>query len=84
MVGTGEVDGALKELREMLASDGYLVSWEESAPSTVAIRIEAGADACADCLVPQPVLEAILGQALAATPYSLGSVEMPAEGAAAH
>ena len=41
------------------------------------MKIEAGPDACADCLVPLPVMQAILSDALAPTPYTLDHIVLP-------
>jgi len=73
------VDAALEQFRTMLAADGYNLGWTESQPGKLTVNVEAGADACADCLVPQPVMEAMMSQALADTPYELEKVVLPAE-----
>ncbi len=71
------VDGALQDFREMLARDGYLLSWSRAAEDRVVVHIDAGPDACADCLAPKPVIEAIMSRALAETPFSLEHVTLP-------
>jgi hypothetical protein len=38
------------------------------------VRIAAGPDACADCLVPRPVMETIMSNALEPTPYTLDHI----------
>ncbi|WP_142137021.1 hypothetical protein [Acidovorax sp. SLBN-42] len=76
--GSAVVDDALAQFREMLASDGYLLSWSPAGDEKVVVEISAGEDACADCLVPLPVMEAIMSNALAPTPYSLDHVVLPA------
>ncbi|MCX6503164.1 MAG: hypothetical protein NT132_12305 [Microbacterium sp.] len=53
------VDGALAPFTEMMAADGYVLSWLPSEADRIVVRIEATDGACADCLVPQPVMEAI-------------------------
>ena len=73
------LDGALGKFREMLASDGYDLSWELTDTATVVVQIEAGPDACADCLVPLPIMEAIMSDALAPTAYALDHIVLPAE-----
>ena len=73
----GSVDAALGGFREMLAADGFAVSWAESAADKVVITIEATPDACADCLVPEKVMTGILSNALKPTPYELDHVVMP-------
>lgn len=73
------LDGALGKFREMLASDGYDLSWELTGQDKVVVQIEAGPDACADCLVPLPIMEAIMSDALAPTPYALDHIVLPAD-----
>lgn len=72
---------ALAPFTEMMAADGYLLTWEPAASDRVVVRIEAGAGACADCLVPESVLHAIVGQALEPTGYTLERVVLPASAA---
>jgi hypothetical protein len=71
------VDTALGNFRDMLASDGYDLSWSLTAQDSVVVRITAGPDACADCLVPLPIMEAIMSDALAPTPYALDHIVLP-------
>ena len=73
------VDGALQKFRDMLASDGYDLSWSVTDQDRVVVQIEAGPDACADCLVPLPIMESIMSDALAPTPYSLDYIVLPAD-----
>lgn len=76
--GGAILDGALQGFRDMLAADGYDLNWSVTGQDKVQIRIVAGQDACADCLVPLPVIEGIMTDALAPTPYTLDSVVLPA------
>ncbi|MEU2351185.1 hypothetical protein [Modestobacter sp. NPDC049651] len=71
------VDAALQQFREVLASDGYLLRWTPAEAAQVVVHVEAGPDACADCLVPLPVMEAIMNDALEQTPYSVDHVVLP-------
>jgi hypothetical protein len=71
------LNGALGKFREMLASDGYDLSWELTEQDKVVVQIDAGPDACADCLVPLPIMEAIMSDALAPTPYALDHIVLP-------
>lgn len=71
------IDGALRPLRDMLTADGYDLRWSVTGDRVV-IRVVAGADACADCLVPVQVMEAIMTDALDGTAYTLDHVELPA------
>jgi hypothetical protein len=54
---------ALTGLRDTLAADDYQLSVEHS-DTGVEVRITAGPDACADCLVPKPLMRSILTDAL--------------------
>jgi hypothetical protein len=75
--GPQELRDALQQLRDVLTGDGYDLDWALSAGNQVAVKVVAGPDACADCLVPQPIMAAILTDALSATPYTLESIELP-------
>ncbi|GGH40920.1 hypothetical protein [Microbacterium album] len=80
MAGTdnaASVDEALKQFTDMMAADGYVLSWSPTDEDRIVVRIDATADACADCLVPQPVMEAIMASALEPTPYRLDHVVLP-------
>lgn len=77
--GAAILEGALQGFRDMLAADGYDLNWSLRGQDKVQIRIVAGQDACADCLVPLPVIEGIMSDALAPTPYTLDSVVLPAD-----
>ncbi|WP_220449324.1 hypothetical protein [Nonomuraea longispora] len=71
------LDRAFEKFRELMASDGYALSWTLTGGNRVVVEIVAGADACADCLVPLPVMEAIMSDALEPTPYTLDRVVLP-------
>jgi hypothetical protein len=77
MIRTQEVDAALAQFTEMMATDGYLLGWEQSGDDRIVVRIDATPEACADCLVPQPVMHAILASALDGTSYTLERVDLP-------
>jgi hypothetical protein len=77
-VDPAAVDTALQGFRDMLAADGYRLNWSVTGPQRVLIQIEAGPEACADCLVPLPVIEGIMTDALAPTTYTLDRVVLPA------
>jgi hypothetical protein len=74
-----ELDRALTGLRDVLGADGYHLDCTTAGNHSVVVRVVAGPDACADCLVPRPVMEGILADALQATPYTVARVEMPAD-----
>ena len=73
------LDGALGKFRDMLASDGYDLHWELTDQDKVVVHIEAGPEACEDCLVPLPIMEAIMSDALAPTPFALDHIVLPAD-----
>ncbi|WJL96713.1 hypothetical protein QSU92_05940 [Microbacterium sp. ET2] len=75
------VDEALRQFTDMMAADGYVLSWEPSDPQRIVVRIDATEGACADCLVPVNVMEAIMAKALEPTPYALDRVILPADAA---
>jgi hypothetical protein len=56
-------ENALSGLRSTLEADDYRMSVAESG-SGVEVTIMAGPNACADCLVPKPIMRNILHAAL--------------------
>jgi hypothetical protein len=72
-----ELDEAFQGFRDMLAADGYTLSWSVTGQDKVVVRIAAGPEACADCLVPRPVMETIMSKALEPTPYALDHIVLP-------
>jgi hypothetical protein len=75
--GPQDLRDAVQQLRDVLTGDGYDLDWALSAGNQVAVKVVPGPDACAGCLVPQPVIAAILADALSGTPYKLESIELP-------
>ena len=75
--GTPELDEALDGVAETLRSDGFSLAWTADAKRRVSFVIGGDEAACAECLVPEPVLAAMLGQALEGTGFSLGEVQTP-------
>jgi hypothetical protein len=55
---------ALLSLRGMLEADGYYLELSEAGAATLVARIEAGPDACADCLVPKDMMRRYFEEAL--------------------
>ena len=55
---------ALQRLRSSLEADGYRLDVRQGDAGRVGVRISATPTACADCLVPKPLLRSILRQAL--------------------
>ncbi|MGV2984668.1 hypothetical protein ACNPNP_13275 [Microbacterium sp. AGC85] len=77
MSTTVSVDNALASFREMMATDGYLLTWSEVGGDKVVVKIDASDGACEDCLVPLPVMTSIMAKALDSTGYELDHVELP-------
>jgi hypothetical protein len=75
--GPQDLRNALQQLRDVLTGDGYDLDWVLGEGNQVAVKVISGPDSCADCLVPQPIMAAILSDALAGTPYTLESIELP-------
>ena len=55
---------ALADVKETLAVDGYELSYHQSQEGDIDIFIKAGPHACEDCLLPKPILEKIIQNAL--------------------
>ena len=72
-----DLTDALQQLRDVLTGDGYDLDWALNERNQVSVKVVAGPDACADCLVPQPIMAAILTDALSSTPYRLESIQLP-------
>jgi len=73
------IDAALAGFAQMMSADGYVLSWEPADAARIVVRIDATPEACADCLVPAPVMQAIMSQALKDTPYDVDHVVLPRE-----
>lgn len=77
MSTTVSVDDALASFREMMATDGYLLTWSDVGSDKVVVKIAATEGACEDCLVPLPIMTKIMAKALDETGYGLDHVELP-------
>jgi len=60
MTGFAAIDRALDDLRTGLLLDGIELRLLRVADGVVEIAMRFSSDACADCIVPRPVLEQIL------------------------
>jgi hypothetical protein len=76
---TAVLDAALQSLRDTLEADGYALEWSLQEQNEIAVRVVAGAEACADCLVPPELMRTILSDALSETPYHIGQISLPAK-----
>jgi hypothetical protein len=73
------IDAALRGLRDTLESDGYGLEWSIEQENHIGIRVFAGSDACAECLVPPELMRSIVDNELSRTPYRVGSITLPAK-----
>jgi hypothetical protein len=55
----GEMQDALRPVGDLLAADGYQLGVSAAAAAAATLTVTAGPDACAECLVPKQVFEAI-------------------------
>ncbi|MGH8868219.1 MAG: hypothetical protein ACRDYU_09505 [Actinomycetes bacterium] len=78
-VAQDSLDGAFADVARTLAADGYQAEWRLNEQGAVDFWVTASEEACAECLVPMPVMQAILEGALEGTGRELGRIEMPAE-----
>lgn len=76
-----ELTSALSGATTMLESDGFEATWEVDPAGGVHFTVLAGSAECQDCLVPKPVMAAIIGDALAGTPWSLAEITLPGDAA---
>ena len=62
------VQRSLADLRIAYQADGYDLIVDGVADGVAKVRIAAGADACADCLVPKPIAVEMIKASLDAVP----------------
>jgi hypothetical protein len=73
------IDAALAGLRSTVAADGYELVWSMEPGDQIGIRVIAGPDACAECLVPPDLMRSIVDNELTRTRYRVGSISVPAK-----
>ncbi len=71
------LDVALAEVQTLLERDGFTASWDLDEQGGLRFRVGATDTACIDCLVPKPVIEAILADALEGTGHHVAEVSLP-------
>ncbi|SFD96444.1 hypothetical protein [Blastococcus tunisiensis] len=76
-----ELAEALAGARTMLESDGFEAGWDVDPAGGVHFTVRPGSAECQDCLVPKPVMAAIIGDALSGTPWSLAEITLPGDAA---
>ncbi|MGO1182713.1 MAG: hypothetical protein ACTHZ5_03390 [Micrococcaceae bacterium] len=69
---------SLEELRQTLATDGYILDITETAPGRLAARISAEDGVCSDCLVPKSLMAGMIANATGQNPESI-EIAYPAE-----
>lgn len=67
-IAPAPVAAALASFRAMLQADGYELTVASAEPSGIVLRIDATADACADCLVPPSMMTLYVRDALKGLP----------------
>jgi hypothetical protein len=75
--GAAKLRAAFADIAEMLRSDGFIADWSVASEGEVSFVVGAGDAACAECLVPKPVLGAMLSSALEGSGYRLVDVRLP-------
>lgn len=76
---TDDLDGRFADARQILSQDGFALEWDVDDARGVHARVVATDDACTDCLVPRPVLESVIGGALAGSDHHLSALTLPNE-----
>ena len=81
LVGDADfVTSRLQSLADMLRADGYDLR-VEAAPGGVSVAIDAGPEACADCLAPEQIVRAMIEDKLEGS-VAVVEITYPATGAA--
>jgi len=75
IVSTTELDEALSKMRRMLEADGYELI---SAPTAdgVSLTVQAGPNACEECLVPKEIFTSIAVEALGSAGIELSAEQV--------
>jgi len=68
MTDTASISAQLEEFRQGLVSDGYDLVVDSYADGTAHVRINAGPEACAECLVPKALMIRLIQQNLKSLP----------------
>jgi hypothetical protein len=74
------VAGPIEQMRTMLGPDGYDLQWEPAGDDRITLEIVAKPEACADCLVPKPVMLGIANTMLGEVGVAADDVVYPADG----
>lgn len=80
-----QYNAALAELRCVLQADGYGLEADAVSDAGADLRITVTSpDACADCLVPEPILRQMISAQLAPHGLRLGGLAYPSSAVEAH
>lgn len=60
MTEPNPIDAAVEITRTLLQGDGYDVAFDGFSEGELRLTVIAGPDACADCLVPKPMLATLI------------------------
>jgi hypothetical protein len=71
--------GPLGTIVATLERDGFVPTWDVNTSGGITFRIGVGSASCAERMVPRPMIEAMLTDALAGTPYRVVEVVMPTD-----
>jgi hypothetical protein len=67
----------MTEVGSLLERDGFTLDWSVEPDGGITLKIGAGEADCADCLVPEPVLRAIVSKALGSSDYYVKRLDLP-------
>jgi hypothetical protein len=77
---TLQFDTELSELRSMLSNDGFGLEAIGKSPAGVDLQVTViSDDACADCLVPKPLMRDLITARLAQFDLQLGELTYPVD-----
>jgi hypothetical protein len=83
-----EYETALATVADALAADGYLLALSQAAPDKLILEIQAGPQACEDCLLPKTMMQKLCESSITSAGLETMTLQIiyPVEGqgAAAH
>ena len=79
MPSTQQVQAQLEGFRESLVADGYDLTVDAITDGTAHLRITAGPDACADCLIPKRMMQPLIEGELDSFPGLKVDLTYPSE-----
>jgi hypothetical protein len=76
MSQTSNLADGLNDLRESLQADGADLEFKGVHDDVATVRLVVGPETCLECIVPKPILEAVVLVALQRHDASIGRVEV--------